>query len=130
MGFDMVTEVSDVFQVKAQIVVEGLKLVWPKDFTQVEIDCDNAMLNDTIRNGFASISYITEVRLIHEWYTKDWKVKFRHVLRESNKVVDVVGKLNQLIILTNPSRYVRRLLEEDVHSSLHEEAFIRIHSSF
>ncbi|MBA0859904.1 hypothetical protein Goshw_011920 [Gossypium schwendimanii] len=89
----MVTEVSDVFQVKAQIVVEGLKLVWPKDFTQ------------------------------------DWKVKFRHVLRESNKVVDVVGKLNQLIILTNPSRYVRRLLEEDVHSSLHE-AFIRIHSSF
>ncbi|MBA0651940.1 hypothetical protein Goklo_019230, partial [Gossypium klotzschianum] len=120
----MVTEVSDVFQVKAQIVVEGLKLVWPKDFTQVEIDCDNAMLNDTIRNGFASISYITEVRLIHEWYTKDWKVKFRHVLRESNKVVDVVGKLNQLIILTNPSRYVRRLLEEDVHSSLHEEAFI------
>ncbi|MBA0556821.1 hypothetical protein Golob_026893, partial [Gossypium lobatum] len=43
------------------------------------------MLLDIIRNGFASISNIAEVRLIHEWCNKDWKVKFRHVLRRSSK---------------------------------------------
>ncbi|MBA0569698.1 hypothetical protein Golob_003413 [Gossypium lobatum] len=46
------------------------------------------MLIDTIYNEFASISNIAEVRLIHEWCNKDWKVKFRYVLRVSNKVAN------------------------------------------
>ncbi|MBA0634641.1 hypothetical protein Godav_005284 [Gossypium davidsonii] len=83
------------------------------------------MLIDTIYNGFASISNIAEVRLIHEWCNKDWKVKFRHVLRGSNKVVDclaktAIRKLNQVVLFLVPPQYVIRLLEEDTHDSLHE----------
>ncbi|MBA0785030.1 hypothetical protein Gotri_000183, partial [Gossypium trilobum] len=57
----MVTMVSNVFQIKARAVVEGLKLVWSRGFKQVEVDCDNAMLIDTIQNGFALINNIEEV---------------------------------------------------------------------
>ncbi|KAH1046355.1 hypothetical protein J1N35_037139 [Gossypium stocksii] len=79
MGFNMVTGMDEIFKIEARAIVEGMKLAWLKGFKQVEINCDNAMLIDTIRNGFTSISNIVEVRLIHEWYNKDWKVKFRHV---------------------------------------------------
>ncbi|MBA0735766.1 hypothetical protein Gogos_019581 [Gossypium gossypioides] len=61
VGCEMVTGVSDIFQIEARAIVEGLKLVWSKGFKQVEVDCDNAMLIYTIRNGFASISNIAEV---------------------------------------------------------------------
>ncbi|MFQ6622279.1 hypothetical protein Gotur_002322 [Gossypium turneri] len=91
-GFAMVTGMAEVFQVEARAVVEGLKLAWMKGYKQVQINYDNALLIDTIHNGFASISNIREVRLIHEWCHKDWKIKFRHVLRESNKVADCLAK--------------------------------------
>ncbi|MBA0613947.1 hypothetical protein Godav_014301, partial [Gossypium davidsonii] len=83
------------------------------------------MLLDIICNGFALISNIAEVRLTHEWCNKDWKVKFRHVLRESSKVADclakaAIGKLNQVVLFPVPPQYVIRLLEEDTHDSLYE----------
>ncbi|MBA0703993.1 hypothetical protein Golax_016283 [Gossypium laxum] len=61
MGFNMVTEMDEIFKIEAQTIVEGMKLAWLKGYKQVEINCDNAMLIDTIRNGFASISNIVEV---------------------------------------------------------------------
>ncbi|MBA0753784.1 hypothetical protein Gogos_005420 [Gossypium gossypioides] len=105
--------------------MQNLDGEWLMSFNMVEINCDNVMLIDTICNGFASISNIAEVRLIHEWCNKDWKVNFRHVLRGSNKVADclaktAIGKLNQVVLFLVPPQYVIRLLEEDTHDSLHE----------
>ncbi|MBA0749717.1 hypothetical protein Gogos_003615 [Gossypium gossypioides] len=99
----------------------------------VEINCDNVMLIDTICNGFASISNIAKVRLIHEWCNKDWKVKFWHVLRRSNKVANclakaTIGKLNQVVLFPIPPQYVIQLLEEDTHDSLYEGNTVFIHS--
>ncbi|MBA0724270.1 hypothetical protein Golax_020972 [Gossypium laxum] len=86
--FNMVTGMDEIFRIEARAIVEGMKLAWLKGYKQVEINCDNVMLIDTIYNEFASISNIAEVRLIHEWCNKDWKVMFRHVLRVSNKVAN------------------------------------------
>ncbi|MFQ6666122.1 hypothetical protein Gotur_032598 [Gossypium turneri] len=60
-GFAMVTGMTKVFQVEARAVVEGLKLAWMKCYKHVEINCDNALLIDTICNGFGSISNIRDV---------------------------------------------------------------------
>ncbi|MFQ6659700.1 hypothetical protein Gotur_028494 [Gossypium turneri] len=84
----MVTGMDEIFRIEARAIVEGMKLAWLKGYKQVEINCDNVMLINTICNEFASISNVAEVRLIHEWCNKDWKVKFRHVLRVSNKVAN------------------------------------------
>ncbi|MBA0664905.1 hypothetical protein Goklo_004846, partial [Gossypium klotzschianum] len=87
-GFNMVIGMDEILGIEAQAIVKGMKLAWLKGYKQVEINCDNVMLIDTICNGFASIRNIAEVWLIHEWCNKNWKVKFRHVLRGSNKVAD------------------------------------------
>ncbi|MFQ6658604.1 hypothetical protein Gotur_027796, partial [Gossypium turneri] len=103
VGFKMVTRVSDAFQIEARAIIKGLKLVWPKGFKQAKVYCDNAMLIDTIRNGFASISNIAEAKT-------------------------AVRQFNQLVVITDPPQYVRSLLEEDVRRSLHKVTFIPIHS--
>ncbi|KAK5802614.1 hypothetical protein PVK06_030221 [Gossypium arboreum] len=71
IGFNMVTGMDKIFRIEARAIVEGMKLAWLNGYKQVEINCDNAMLTETICNGFASISNIEEVRLIHEWCKKD-----------------------------------------------------------
>ncbi|MBA0629226.1 hypothetical protein Godav_023817, partial [Gossypium davidsonii] len=100
-GFNMVIGMDEILGIEAQAIVKGMKLAW---------------LKDTICNGFASIRNIAEVWLIHEWCNKNWKVKFRHVLRGSNKVADclakaAIGKLNQVVLFPIPPQYVIRLLE-------------------
>ncbi|MBA0758181.1 hypothetical protein Gotri_021202 [Gossypium trilobum] len=124
---------DEIFRIEARAIVEGMKLAWLKGYKQVEINCGNVMLIDTICNGFASISNIAEVRLIHKWCNKNWKVKFRHVLRGSNKVVDcltkaAIGKLNQVVLFPIPPQYVIWLLEEDTHDSLYEGNIVFIRS--
>ncbi|MBA0666822.1 hypothetical protein Goklo_003187 [Gossypium klotzschianum] len=132
-GFNMVTGMDEIFRIEAQVIIEGMKLAWLKGYKQVKINCDNVMLTDTICDGFASISNIAEVRLIHEWCNKDWKEKFRHVLRGSNKIADclanaAIGKLNQIVLFPVPPQYVIRLLEEDTHDSFYEGNTVFIHS--
>ncbi|KAK5818287.1 hypothetical protein PVK06_023221 [Gossypium arboreum] len=58
-GFDMVTRVFDVFRLRHE-------RLW-----KLEVGLVKGFHSDTIRNGFTSISNIAEVRLIHEWCTKD-----------------------------------------------------------
>ncbi|KAH1073528.1 hypothetical protein J1N35_025856 [Gossypium stocksii] len=125
-GWVKVNVDGSVVQQHARAVVGGgvksdrLKLAWLEGHKQVELNCDNGMLIDTICNGFAPISNVAEVRLIHEWYNKDWKVTFRHVGRRCNKVADclaklAVGRVNQVVLFPKPPQHVLRLLEEDSH---------------
>ncbi|KAK5794492.1 hypothetical protein PVK06_035723 [Gossypium arboreum] len=61
MDFNMVTGMDEIFKIEAGAIVEGMKLAWLKGFKQVEINCDKAMLINTIRNEFALISNIAKV---------------------------------------------------------------------
>ncbi|MBA0777611.1 hypothetical protein Gotri_005612, partial [Gossypium trilobum] len=71
-----------------------------------------------IGNFAACVNNIAKVRLLHTWIAKDWQVKLRLLSRDGNKVADcftkeILGSLNQLIILDKPLIYVQRLLETD-----------------
>ncbi|KAK5774997.1 hypothetical protein PVK06_042863 [Gossypium arboreum] len=59
--FNMVTDIDEIFRIELRAIVEWMKLAWLEGYKQVEINCDNVMLIDTICNGFASISNITKV---------------------------------------------------------------------
>ncbi|MBA0688848.1 hypothetical protein Goari_006613 [Gossypium aridum] len=57
---------------------------------------------------FQAISKIGEVRMIHDWCSNDWKVKFQCILRDINKVVDSIAKeagggIGHLIVLIDLS---------------------------
>lgn len=81
------------------------------------------MLIDTIRNGLAVLSIVPDVRPIHDSCTKDWLVRFRHVMRDSNNATDRLAttelrSLNKVIIYQNLPQNVIFLFEEDDRISL------------
>ncbi|KAH1091656.1 hypothetical protein J1N35_018913 [Gossypium stocksii] len=51
VGFGTVTGLTDIFQVEAKVMIEGLKLAWARGFQQVEVESDNALLVDILQNG-------------------------------------------------------------------------------
>ncbi|MFQ6625623.1 hypothetical protein Gotur_005710 [Gossypium turneri] len=106
VGFEMVTSMASIFQIEAQAILKGLKLAWMRGFRQVEVENNNALLIDTIRNNFAANSNTVEVRLIHDNKVDDYSAK------------TIGGGMNQLVVLVDPPSYVRRLLEEDIDSSM------------
>ncbi|KAK5795439.1 hypothetical protein PVK06_036705 [Gossypium arboreum] len=127
VGFRMRTGMSGIFSIEAKIVLEGLKLAWNRDFRQVELECDIVLLVDVLRNGLAAISSIAEIRLIHEWCSKDCQIKFRHISRDSNKVADQLAKMDEdkincLVTLEDPPLSVRDLLEKDIYNSSMDES--------
>ncbi|MBA0861945.1 hypothetical protein Goshw_002840 [Gossypium schwendimanii] len=63
-GFDMVTRVSDIFQIEAWMIVEGLKLVWSKGFNQVVVDCDNAFRH-ILKGSNKMADYLAKVAVGH-----------------------------------------------------------------
>ncbi|MBA0813798.1 hypothetical protein Gohar_027620, partial [Gossypium harknessii] len=121
VGFRMRTGMFDIFSIEAKVVLEGLKLAWNRGFGQAELECDNVLLVDVLRNGLATISSIVEIRLIHEWCSKDWQIKFRHISRDSNKVADQLAKMDEdiincLVTLEDSPLSVRDLLEKDIYN--------------
>ncbi|PPS00162.1 hypothetical protein GOBAR_AA20487 [Gossypium barbadense] len=77
------------------------------------------MLIKTIHNELATVSSVAEVRQIQDWCSKNWEVKFRHIQRNANKLVNCITKadgdiIEQLVILDDSSQYVRCWLEEDI----------------
>ncbi|MBA0774336.1 hypothetical protein Gotri_009553, partial [Gossypium trilobum] len=54
------------------------------------------------------------------WYSKNWELKFRQILRESNRVIDCLakearGEVEQLIVHEEPPTSLRSLLNNDNH---------------
>ncbi|MBA0623855.1 hypothetical protein Godav_009290, partial [Gossypium davidsonii] len=89
-------------------------------YRQVEIERDNTLLIAVIQNRLAVSSKYSEVCQEYKWCFKDWDVAFRQILRDSNKVVDCIakearGEMEQLIIHVDPLKYVRSLLEDNIH---------------
>ncbi|XP_016694480.1 uncharacterized protein [Gossypium hirsutum] len=100
-------------------VLEGLKLAWDWGFSQIELEHDNSMLIELIQNGWVTVSNVDAIRGIHGWCLKSWEVKFRHIQREANRVVDCIvkvdgGVIDQLILVFEPLRYVWEFLEDDL----------------
>ncbi|KAH1047839.1 hypothetical protein J1N35_038623 [Gossypium stocksii] len=116
LGFSMKVGGSDIFQVEARAIYEGLKLAWSRGFSRIEVDYDNAIL--IICKGFAAESRVPELRLIHSLCRKNWRVVFKHSSSEYNRVVDGLAKAakgdyNQLQIFEFPPYYIRWFLEKD-----------------
>ncbi|KAK5772432.1 hypothetical protein PVK06_048721 [Gossypium arboreum] len=66
VGFEMVPSMADIFPIEARGILEDLKLAWMRGFRQVEVESNNTMLIDTIRNDFATNGNTIEVQLIRE----------------------------------------------------------------
>ncbi|KAA3462750.1 reverse transcriptase [Gossypium australe] len=91
-GFEMMIGLSDIFQVEARALFEGLKFAWAQGFCQVEIESDNALLIAVIQNGLAASSKYNKIRQIYAWCFKRWDVKFCQIMTDNNKVANRIAK--------------------------------------
>ncbi|MBA0590994.1 hypothetical protein Gorai_019682 [Gossypium raimondii] len=57
----MVTGLIDIFQVEARAMLESLKIAWVRGFRQVEVESDNALLVDILRNGLAGTNSVVKL---------------------------------------------------------------------
>ncbi|MBA0552827.1 hypothetical protein Golob_023605, partial [Gossypium lobatum] len=78
--------------IEARALLEGLKFAWAKGYRRVEIENENENDNSIsvaiIQNGLTTNNVCSEVGLIQDWCLKDWEVKFRQIMRESDMVID------------------------------------------
>lgn len=63
-GFFMVISKALIFQIEARAIYEGLNIAWDKGFRQVELECDNAFLVETLVAGEAESNKLVQLRLI------------------------------------------------------------------
>ncbi|MBA0711396.1 hypothetical protein Golax_010585, partial [Gossypium laxum] len=90
-GFLMRLGGDIIFKVEARVIFKGLNLAWDKGFRRLELECDNALLVETI--------------LVH----------ILHILRTHNKVADHLAKCTatsfmKLQLIEEPPHLVRDLI--------------------
>ncbi|MBA0687275.1 hypothetical protein Goari_014824, partial [Gossypium aridum] len=83
---------GSVSTVEARAMLEGLKIAWVCVFRQVEVESDNALLVDILRNGLAGTNSVVKVRMIHTWVSKNLQVRYKLISRDSNRLVDCIMK--------------------------------------
>ncbi|MBA0654228.1 hypothetical protein Goklo_021286 [Gossypium klotzschianum] len=81
---------GSVSTVEARAMLEGLKIAWVRSFRQVEVESDNALLVDILRNGLTGTNSVVEVRMIHTWVSKNLQVRYKLISRDSNRLADCI----------------------------------------
>ncbi|MBA0613425.1 hypothetical protein Godav_013864 [Gossypium davidsonii] len=71
-GFLMRLGGDIIFKVEARAIFKGLILARDKGFRQLELECDNALLVETILVGGAADSNLIELRLIYRLLNRNW----------------------------------------------------------
>lgn len=87
------------------------------------MECDNAFLVKTIFVGEAVSSRMMELQFIHLFLIRSWRVRFRHIPRSQNEVVDQMAKCTfnggvGLISFEEPPTSACDLLLEDKFNRL------------
>ncbi|MBA0712875.1 hypothetical protein Golax_011947 [Gossypium laxum] len=84
------------FKIEIKAILESLKIAWDSEFRQVEVECDNVLVVETILAGGAVNSRMSELRIIHQLLGRDWRVRLRHISRDHNRVTDHMTRLPSL----------------------------------
>ncbi|MBA0716316.1 hypothetical protein Golax_015156, partial [Gossypium laxum] len=77
-------------KVEARAMLEGLKIAWVCGFRRVEVESDNVLLVDILRNGLTGTKSVVKVRMIHTWVSKNLQVRYKLISRDSNRLDDCI----------------------------------------
>lgn len=61
--FSMVVGKDSIFRIEAKAMLEGLRIAWEKGFRQLDVECDNAILVETILASGAASSRMMNYNL-------------------------------------------------------------------
>ncbi|MBA0625984.1 hypothetical protein Godav_003722 [Gossypium davidsonii] len=94
-GYSLLLVNDIVFKIEFKSILEDLRLAWKRGFRQVELECHNALLVETLLVGGATNSRMVELELIYGLLYRRWKVRIRYVPSAQNDVVDHMAKLDR-----------------------------------
>ncbi|KAG8479054.1 hypothetical protein CXB51_029680 [Gossypium anomalum] len=77
-----------IFRIEALAILEDLRIAWEKGYRQLEIECDNALLVESVLKGSAASSNLVELHLINVYLKRNWKTRIRHISRSQNMAAD------------------------------------------
>ncbi|KAK5844301.1 hypothetical protein PVK06_000437 [Gossypium arboreum] len=64
-GFSITIDRETIFRVEVCAMLEGLRIAWGKRFRQLELECDNALLVETLLAG--GVGNSLKMRLLIKW---------------------------------------------------------------
>ncbi|KAK5786016.1 hypothetical protein PVK06_040640 [Gossypium arboreum] len=82
-----------VFRIEARSMLEGLCLLWDKEYHEVELECDNALLVEIILAREALDCHFIELKAIHKLIRRNWRIRIRHIPRAHNAVADFIPSM-------------------------------------
>lgn len=123
-GYSMRIGKKSIFKIEAWAMLEGLRIAWDKGFTQIELECDNALLVELLLAGWHADNRLVELSLAPQLLSKNWKVRICHIPRSLNEVADhmEIGTVCGLALLQwfeEPSSSMVNLLLADCNTSTH-----------
>lgn len=84
------------------------------------MECNNILVVETILVGGAINSRMSNLRLIHHFLSRDWRVYFRHISIYHNEIIDRTTKIaysnyNGKRVFTEVSISTKELLKLDIN---------------
>ncbi|KAK5837210.1 hypothetical protein PVK06_013020 [Gossypium arboreum] len=62
---------DSIFRVEAIAILEELSIAWERNFRQIDVECDNALLVETILSGGVASTKMMQLCLIHQLLTQN-----------------------------------------------------------
>ncbi|MBA0790278.1 hypothetical protein Gohar_014939 [Gossypium harknessii] len=64
-----------IFKVEARAILKRLQIAWEAGYRHLELECDDAMVVESILVGEVAVNRMTELRLINQLLKCNWSVQ-------------------------------------------------------
>lgn len=101
-------------------VIHGLEVAWDRGFRRVHVEVDSKTTLQLIEKGVSAVHPLSSLVILCQGFmVRDWVVRFSHIFREGNKVVDSLANFAfslelGLHCLDNPPPISSRLMLDDL----------------
>ncbi|XP_057444828.1 uncharacterized protein LOC130737075 [Lotus japonicus] len=116
--------VLEILKTELLAILYGLHLCWERGFRRIVIFSDSKHALSLLEHGCGRFhAYAAVLGLVRELLGKDWVVRFDHILREGNSVVDYLAKDGargtcRMRCLDTPPTEVTPMLADDYRDTL------------
>ncbi|MBA0726700.1 hypothetical protein Golax_002510, partial [Gossypium laxum] len=121
-GFSIAVSKETIFRVEAQAMFEGLRIAWEKGFRQLELECDNTLLVETLLASGAANSSLAILSLVNFLFRRKREKRFRHIPRSQNATANQIAKyvnngILNMLLFVDPPNSVQEILEFETRSN-------------
>ncbi|KAF7842222.1 reverse transcriptase [Senna tora] len=114
----------EIIRTELRGIVDGLEMLWEKDFRKVMIECDSEVALELVSNGVVDTHPCSAlVQRVRSLIDRHWDTELVHVFREANQAADFMAKLSHslaegFLVFDSPHVGLRSILAADLNGPL------------